>query len=79
MDPWKDRFATTPNVTTTAIICANYPKCAKEERKCLNELRAACANGQTVPHNYKLSTGVRANEFSVEFLMRTHFKRKIPF
>ena len=75
MDPWTDRFSkdNQTETTTTAKICLNYPTCPKEERKLLNEIRAA---GQNVPNNYKLSTGIRATDFSVCFLMRTHFKRK---
>jgi hypothetical protein len=77
MDPWKERFST-PAVTTTTTtkICANYPQCAKEERKCLNELRAAGALGQPVPNNFKLSNGVRATDFSLQFLMKSHCQRK---
>lgn len=78
MDPWKDRTPDTDAVTTsTAKICPNYPQCGKEERKCLNELRAAAGTaGQPVPNNFKLSTGIRATDFSLGFIMKNHFKRK---
>lgn len=76
MNPWKDRFWTdNQEVTTTAAkICPNYPLCPKEERKLLNEVRVA---GQNVPNNYKLSTGIRATDFALCLLMRTHFRKKI--
>ena len=76
MDPWKERCSTPAVTTVTPKICANYPQCAKEERKCLNELRAAGASNNPLPNNFKLSNGVRATDFSLCFVMKNHFKRK---
>lgn len=76
MDPWHDRCSVTPAAASTVKICPNYPQCAKEERKCLNEIRAAGSSG--MPNNYKLSSGIRAAEFSLAYIMMSHYKRKPP-
>ena len=90
MNPWKDRVGggarhwqqqqqqqqppPTP-ATPSAAICEGYPQCPKDERKCLNEIRAA---GRGVPLGFKLSNGLKATEFCLQYIMKNHFKRKQP-
>ena len=56
-----------------APICPDYPQCPKEERKYLNEVRAM---GRSVPLGFKLSNGLKATEFCLQYIMKNHFKRK---
>lgn len=75
MDPWEDRCVpvTTTKLITTKI-CPNYPQCTKDERKFLNEVRSV---GKHAPANFKLSNGIRATDFCLFYIMKTHFKRKL--
>lgn len=55
-------------------ICPRYPTCSKEERRCLQELRAL---GQAVPETYRLATnGLLVTDFCLGYIMRHHFKAK---
>ncbi len=54
-------------------LCPNYPSCVKEERKCLQEIRA---QGPSIPDNYVLSNGLVATDFALYFVMKHHLKRK---
>jgi len=76
MDPWQDcrRVPTTPVPGGHPDICPNYPRCPRQERKYLNEVRGV---GKNVPANFKLSNGTRATDFCLQYIMKTHFKRKI--
>lgn len=77
MDPWQDRRKNaTPLPTDPSTClpnCPDYPQCSKEERKYLNEIRAA---GKNIPITFKLSNGMRATDFSLQYIMKNHFKRK---
>lgn len=76
MNPWQERERVVVNTVSEsqpAPICADYPTCPKEERRLLNEVRAIEKN---VSQNYKLSNGMRATDFCLEYIMRNHFKRK---
>lgn len=81
MNPWKDRPCGGSREAAAAgappdsprSICPGYPECAKEERRCLNEVRAM---GRGVPLGFKLSNGLKATEFCLQYIMKNHFKRK---
>lgn len=84
MDPWQDRRTyagakvsppspTLSNKSQSPPICHDYPGCPKEERKFLNEIRAA---GKNIPMSFKLSNGMKATDFSLQYIMKNHFKRK---
>ncbi len=76
MDPWTDdtcRRAPSQPLAEHApySLCAQYPSCLKEERKLLNEVRAM---GSNVPVTIKLSNGMRATDFCLQYIMNNHFK-----
>lgn len=75
MDPWQDRHHKTSTQVDMEIvnICPNYPTCPKQERKYLNEVRSLDKNIST---KFKLSNGMRATDFCLQYIMKNHFKRK---
>lgn len=75
MDPWQDRHHKTTSQVDTEIvhICPNYPTCPKQERKYLNEVRTLDKNVST---KFKLSNGMRATDFCLQYIMKNHFQRK---
>lgn len=78
MNPWADRRRRDKNSETgnafTFTPSPQYPSCAKEERKCLNELNRA--GGGDLPSNFVLSNGMMATDFCLEYITKHHFKRK---
>lgn len=83
MDPWTDACRRPPKTPVNTDddddacrhkICPEYPQCPKEERKFLNEVRAMGAN---VPLNIKLSNGMCATDFCLQYIMNNHFKPKL--
>jgi hypothetical protein len=74
MNPWKDRRTRREeDGEAPPKLCPGYPPCPKEERRLLNEVRAV---GPGVPLGFKLSTGLKATEFCLQYIMKNHFKRK---
>lgn len=59
---------------TPPSICPGYPACPKQERRLLNEVREA---GKDAPTTLTLSSGLRAVDFCLHFIMKNHFKRKL--
>ncbi len=72
--PWEDRRTKDASPTPlTRVICANYPTCTNEERKYVQEIRNA---GKDIPKTFVLSNGIKAVDFSLQYLMSNHFRRK---
>jgi hypothetical protein len=75
MNPWVDRRPSDPKPPASPrVICPNYPTCPKEERKYVQEIRS---KGKDIPKTFILSNGVKAVDFSLQYLMTTHFRRKV--
>lgn len=77
MNPWDDRRPRKcPKPSPLSkVICAKYPTCPKEERKYVQEIRN---KGKDIPKTYVLSNGVKAIDFSLQYLMNNHFRKKLP-
>lgn len=76
-NPWVDhrRNETQPRAmeTNDNAEYATTPLSVKEERKCLQEIRAV---GRAMTSAHVLSNGMRATDFALQFILNHQLKRK---